>query len=76
MNIKAQTLEIPVDAIGLNNPEGQQVVSQVISGDKLLPLYDYEKSLRQDPRWRFTKNANEQASGFVLQVLKDFGIAG
>jgi hypothetical protein len=76
MNIKAQTLEIPVDAIGLNNPEGQQVISQVISGDKLLPLYDYEKSLRQDPRWRFTKNANEQASGFVLQVLKDFGIAG
>jgi hypothetical protein len=76
MNKKAELLEIPVNQITLNNNEGQQLLKNVVGKDQLLPLYDYEASLRQDPRWRFTKNANETASSYVLQVLKDFGIAG
>lgn len=76
MNKKAQVLEIPEDSIQVNNNEGQEILSKVVTGDKLMPLFDYEKSLRADPRWRFTKNANEMASGFVLRVLRDFGIAG
>lgn len=76
MNKKAELLEIPVNQISLNNNEGQQLLKNVVGKDQLLPLYDYEASLRQDPRWRFTKNANETASSYVLQVLKDFGIAG
>lgn len=76
MNKKAELLEIPVNQIALNNNEGQQLLKNVVGKDQLLPLYDYEASLRQDPRWRFTKNANETASSYVLQVLKDFGIAG
>jgi hypothetical protein len=76
MNKKAELLEIPVNQISLNNNEGQQLLKNVVGKDQLLPLYDYEASLRQDPRWRFTKNANETASSYVLQILKDFGIAG
>ena len=76
MNKKAELLEIPVNQIALNNNEGQQLLKNVVGKDQLLPLYDYEASLRQDPRWRFTKNANETASSYVLQILKDFGIAG
>ena len=73
---KAQVLEIPEDQITLNNVEGQQVMSKVIADGKLLPIFDYEKSLRADPRWRFTKNANEMAMGFVNRIFRDFGIAG
>jgi len=76
MNKKAELLEIPANQISLTNNEGQQLLKNVVGKDQLLPLYDYEASLRQDPRWRFTKNANETASNYVLQVLKDFGIAG
>jgi hypothetical protein len=76
LNKKAQVLEIPEEQLSLNNQEGQEVMSKVITDGKLTPIFDYEKSLRADPRWRFTKNANEMASGFVLRVLRDFGIAG
>lgn len=75
-NKKAQTLEIPEDSISLDNNEGQEVMSKVVVDGKLAPLFDYEKSLRADPRWRFTKNANEMASGWTLRILRDFGIAG
>jgi len=76
MNKKAELLEIPVNQVSLMNNEGQELLKNVVGKDQLLPLYDYESSLRQDPRWRFTKNANETASSYVLQILKDFGIAG
>ena len=76
MNKKAELLEIPINQVSLMNNEGQELLKNVVGKDQLLPLYDYESSLRQDPRWRFTKNANETASSYVLQILKDFGIAG
>jgi len=69
-------LEIPADSIQVDNDEGQEIMSKIMTDGKLMPLYDYEKSLRADPRWRFTKNANEMASGLVLKVFRDFGIAG
>jgi hypothetical protein len=76
INKKASILEIPADSIQVDNDEGQEIMSKIMTDGKLMPLYDYEKSLRADPRWRFTKNANEMASGLVLKVFRDFGIAG
>jgi hypothetical protein len=76
LNMKSRVLEIPEQQISLNNKEGQEVMSKVIVDGKLSPIFDYEKSLRADPRWRFTKNANEMASGFVNRILRDFGIVG
>jgi len=38
-------------------------------------LFDFEKSLRKDPRWMQTKNAREELSGVARQVLVDFGMA-
>lgn len=38
-------------------------------------LFDFEKSLRKDPRWMQTKNAREELSGVARQVLVDFGLA-
>lgn len=76
INKKASILEIPADSIQVDNDEGQEIMSKIMTDGKLMPLYDYEKSLRADPRWRFTKNANEMASGLVLKVFRDFGIGG
>lgn len=76
INKKASILEIPADSIQVDNDEGQEIMSKIMVDGKLMPLYDYEKSLRADPRWRFTKNANEMASGLVQRIFRDFGIAG
>lgn len=42
----------------------------------LLSLYDYEVSLRQDPKWRFTKNAQDTLGGLANNIAKMFGLVG
>jgi hypothetical protein len=38
-----------------------------------MPLWQYEQSLKQDPRWAFTNNAREDVNGMLHQIGKDFG---
>lgn len=42
----------------------------------LMNLYDYEVSLRQDPKWRFTKNAQDSMSSVASGIAKMFGLVG
>ena len=42
----------------------------------LMGLYDYEISLRQDPKWRFTKNAQDTLSNVAAGIAKTFGLLG
>jgi len=42
----------------------------------LMSLYDYEVSLRQDPKWRFTKNAQDSLGGLANSIAKMFGLVG
>ena len=39
-----------------------------------LPLYDFEKQLRSNPKWLSTKNARESMSTTASQVLSDMGL--
>lgn len=39
-----------------------------------LPLYDFEKQLRENPKWLSTKNARESMSTTANQVLSDMGL--
>ena len=41
-----------------------------------MPMWQYEQSLRQDPRWAYTNNARDSVNGMAHQVLKDFGMVG
>lgn len=41
-----------------------------------MSLYDFERGLRQDPRWLRTKNAKDQMQTTAIGVLRDFGIYG
>ncbi len=34
----------------------------------------YQQQLRQDPRWRYTKNAQESMMSASRKVLQDFGL--
>lgn len=71
-NIMYQVLEINPDSISLNDPTLRSAINQ--AGE--MPLYDFQKSLRQDARWQYTNNAREEVSNSVTKVLKDFGFMG
>ena len=71
LSSRANILEDDVDAIDLkelqtvaNNPKG------------LMGLYEYEISLRKNPKWTFTKNALDTLGGLARDFTKTFGAAG
>jgi hypothetical protein len=68
----ASILEIPVDKIDLNDP----TLGGAITAQGNMPLYEFKRSLRKDPRWQYTDNARDTVSTGLTQVLKDFGFMG
>jgi hypothetical protein len=68
----AATLEIDPTSISLNDP----TLRMAIGPDKEMPIYEYQRSLRKDPRWQFTDKAREKVSEVASRVLKDFGFQG
>jgi len=71
-------LEIPSTGIDLFDPKIRSAMAYTLPDGKVgtKSIYDFEKELRQDPRWQFTDNARQQASSVATTVLKDFGFMG
>jgi len=69
---KAQLLELNPTAIRIDTDPD---IQSALSGDALVPLYQFEKSLRQNPLWAKTNNAREEAFNYVNTILQDFGKA-
>ena len=71
-------LEIPSNGIDLFDPKIRSAMAYTLPDGKVgtKSIYDFEKELRQDPRWQFTDNARQQASSVATTVLKDFGFMG
>jgi hypothetical protein len=67
-----ETLEMPGDTINLNDP----TLRNAISSNGQMTLYDFQKSLRKDPRWQYTNNAKAEAADVTTTVLKNFGFMG
>jgi hypothetical protein len=68
-NLMASILELNPDSIDLRDP----TLRSAIGPDKEIPIYDFEKNLRKDPRWQYTDNAKRDVSNVALKVLRDFG---
>jgi len=68
---RANILEEDVDGIDLKE---LQEVARDPKG--LMGLYDYEISLRKNPKWRFTKNAIDSLGGLARDFTKMLGLAG
>ncbi len=68
----ASILEINPDTINVNDP----MLRKAIGPDKEMSIYEFQKTLKQDPRWQYTNNAREDVSSSVQRVLKDFGFMG
>jgi len=69
----AQVLELSPDTIDVMDPTIQTALKN--NGNKgAMNLTDFDRMLRNDPRWGKTKNAREEASKYAYEVLKDFGL--
>lgn len=67
----ATLLELDPESIDINDTTLQTAI-----GDKELPIYEFKKLLKKDPRWQYTNNAREEVSSKALRVLRDFGFQG
>jgi hypothetical protein len=71
-SLLAQTLEVNPNSITLNDP----TLRMAIGPDKEMSLYEYQRSLRKDPRWQYTDQARQEVSQTASKVLRDFGFQG
>lgn len=71
INTRANILEEDPDSVDVST------LKSVASDSKnLMSLYEYEISLRKDPKWRFTKNAQDSLSNVARDIAKTFGLVG
>ena len=71
-NVMASVLEVAPDSIGLDD----KTLRMAIGPEKEMSIYDFQRTLRKDPRWQYTDNARQESSDSVLKVLRDFGFQG
>lgn len=78
MQSMASILELNPNEIGLDDQALKFGLNSADKDGNLVPmnLYDFEKSLRRDPRWQYTKNARDSYSNMAMMVMQRFGIAG
>ena len=71
-------LELPSTAIDLFDPKIRSALSFTLPDGKVgtKSIYDFEKELRQDPRWQYTNNAKKTVADSTLRVLQDCGFQG
>ena len=69
-------LEINPNDITLDDPTIKRAFTSLDAEGQPMtkPLWEFEKELRQDERWRFTKNAQQDLMGTARKVLQDFGL--
>jgi hypothetical protein len=70
--VMASVLEVAPDSISLDD----KTLRMAIGPEKEMSIYDFQRTLRKDPRWQYTNNAREEGSNAVLGVLRDFGFQG
>ena len=78
MQSMATILELPSGSINPFNPtikRALQAKDKNTGANIVVPLWQFENELRNDPRWRKTKNAQDSMMQVAHKVLTDFGVA-
>ena len=68
----AASLGINPETITLDDP----TLRMAIGPDKEMSLYEYKKAIRQDNRWKYSQEANDEVTSMINQVKRDFGFMG
>lgn len=76
INRAQQLLEQGPGEMNINNPLIKSALQYTQDGQPTaMPMYDFEKSVRQDPRWLSTDNAQDSFMSNAHKILVDFGFA-
>jgi len=78
VNLMADVLEISPQQITLNDPYVREALMGIDDkgNPKPMGLWDFERKLKNDPRWMNTKNAVNDVSAVATDVLRIFGLRG
>jgi len=68
----ATSLGINAETINLDDP----TLRMAIGPDKEMSLYEYKKAIRNDKRWQYSQEANDEVTEMINQVKRDFGFMG
>jgi hypothetical protein len=76
----SKLLEVNPDTVELDNPLIQKALQGTPDAKTGVPqmqtLYDFERQVRQDPRWAKTQNAHTEMTNATIGVLRDMGLYG
>lgn len=78
INMMAQTFEIAPDQIQLSDP----YIKEALMGTdeqgqpRAMGLWDFQKRLRNDPRWMKTKQASDEIGTVATDIMRVFGLRG
>ena len=70
--VMAGTLEVDPASISLDDP----TLRGAITPEGEVPIYNFQRLLRKDPRWEYTNNARDEVAQITQRILKDFGFQG
>lgn len=78
INTMAQTLELDPQSIDINDPLLRSAMTQVDDKGNAIQtgLWDFQQTLRNDPRWMNTKQATDSISSIATDVMRMFGLRG
>lgn len=66
----ATILELDADTIQWSD----STLKTALQGDTVMPLWQFEQSLRKDPRWALTDNARDSIDNKTRRILGDMGL--
>ena len=71
-------LEVNPESVDLFDPTIRGALSSKTKDGTpaIKSIWQFERELKDDPRWMRTDNAQDQAMGVGRQVLSDFGVLG
>ena len=72
----SELLELNPNDVGLDNDLVQRAMKQTSADGKpaAMDLYTFEKEVRKDNRWQYTKNARQEVSNVTADLLRQFGV--
>ena len=78
INTMAQELELDPNQITLNDPYIRSALGGMSDSGDFVPmgLWDFQKKLRQDPRWENTSKAQNEVTSITGRVMQMFGLMG
>lgn len=69
----SKVLEVPDTDVDLFNSHVSKAMT-ANTGGQAMSIWQFENSLRQDPVWKKTQNAQDSSMQVAHQVLQDFGV--